>query len=581
MASAGTLVAGIPLLRRAGSPGGLKAASAGFDRVVSGSLRGFRVPPGERWKIDGTVETDANVIVEGTLVMRAGDTLRFVGIDEREFAGGGMTPLDTDIGLWVIGAGDLDIAGTPVAAWNRAGVDPTWTREHELVLMPWEPGDSGWDSRRDVSTIRRYALGDPVPEIAAGLPTEVVNLSRDVLIEGAPDGRTHIFIHSSKSQQIRHALIRNVGPRQQSERGRMDGVIGRYGLHFHMMGDASRGSLVEGVVIRDCGNHAFVAHASHGVTFKRCVAFDTYLEQFWWDQMDPASGANRTGFTQTNDVLYEECLGALVHWGGPGYHGANFLLNRTEGGAVIGCVAVGSQGWKEGAGFHWPSQANHPPNVWRWKDNLSHNHLKGGFRVWQNTQNIHDVPGLRAYNCGEFGIANGAYGTPGYRWSDFELVGLNGSSHGSGMGFSSGIVLHAVAASHRDRFLSRSDGYRHSFERGLVRGADVGVFSTKHVAEAVSPTLIKDVVFEGIRDVVLLVDEGRGGHPGLLDFVNCTRDGEPLRPQDVRIASTKSGFRARFQNGRRAWQLDAQGTPDDVPLFYSDRMDTARGTDRG
>lgn len=567
----GAMIAGIPLLRRTRRPTRLRAAPAGYDRLVSGSLDGFTVPAGELWKIDGKVESSGNVIIEGTLVMRAGDTLRFVGIDESTFAGGGMMPLDSDTGLWVIGNGVLDVEGTPVEAWNRTGVDPTWTREHEIVLMPWKPGDSGWDSNRNVSTIQAYTLGDSIPEITPGLPTEAVNLSRDVLIEGTPGGRAHIWIHSTQPQKIRHAAIRHVGPRQEGDRGRIAGVFGRYGLHFHMMRDAARGSIVEGVVIRDCGNHAFVPHASHGVTFRRCIAFDTFTEQFWWDKMDPASGGNRTDLTQSDDVLYEECLGALVRWDGPGYHGANFLLNRTEGSSIVGCVAVGSQGWKEGAGFHWPSQANFPPNVWRWENNLSHNHLKGGFRVWQNTQSIHDVPGLRAFNCGDFGIANGAYGTPGYRWSDFEIVGLGGSSYGSGMPFTVGIILHAVAASRRDRFPSRKDGYRHSFERGLIRGADVGILSTKHVAKASSPTLIKDVVFENIEDVVLLVDEERGGYPGLLDLVDCTRNGEPLRPEDVRVASTMPGFRARFQNSRQAWQIDAAAGVTEIPAFYVTR----------
>jgi hypothetical protein len=582
LAGVGALFAGLPWLRSTRRPAGLRAASAGYDRSVSGSFNGFTVPSGELWKIDGEVESTANVIVEGTLVMRPGDTLRFPGIDEHRFVGGGMTPLDSDTGLWVIGDGVLDIEGTPVEAWNRTGVDPTWGPDHEIVLMPWKPGDSGWDPVGDVSTIQAYDRGASVPEIVPGLPTEVVNLSRDVVIEGTPQGRAHVFIHSTRPQKIRYATIRHVGPRQRSDRDKIKGVTGRYGLHFHMMRSAAQGSLVEGVVIRDCGNHAFVPHASHGVTFRRCVAFDTFTEQFWWDQMDPASESNRTDFTESDDIVYEECLGALVRWDGPGYHGANFLLNRTKGGAVIGCVAVASQGWKEGAGFHWPSQANFPPNVWTWKDNLSHNHLKGGFRVWQNTQNVHEIPGLKAYNCGEFGIANGAYGTPGYRWSDFEIVGLSGSSYGSGMSFTAGIVLHAVAASRRDHFPSRMDGYRHSFERGLIRDAAVGIFSTKHIAQPTGPTLIKDVAFEDIEDVVLLVDEtrGEGGHPGLLDFVDCTRDGAPLSPQDVRISSTRPGFRARFQNDGQAWQIDEQARVIAIPAFYTTRIGALQDASR-
>lgn len=582
LAALGAMVAGsIPLPARSKSSKPLLGSrttdpesisgSEIIDRMVSGPTDGFIVPAGEVWKIDGEVESSGNVIVEGTLVMRDGDTLRFVGIDESEFVGGGMVPLDSDVGLWVLGGGVLDIEGSPIAAWNRTGSDATWSDDHDIVLMPWEPGDSGWDPTADVSTIESYRLGDPVPEIVPGLPTEIVNLSRDVRIEGTPDGRTHVWIHSDKPQRIRHATIRHVGPQQQGEKGRVVGVHGRYGLHFHMMGDAARGSVVEGVVIRDCGGHAFVPHASHGITFRRCVAFDTFNEQFWWDKRD-GNETNRTDFSLTRDVVYEECVGALARWSGPGYHGSNFVLGRTEGGAVLGCVAVGSQAWKEGSGFHWPSQANRRPNVWKWKDNLSHNHLKGGFRVWQNTKSVHDVPELQAYNCGEFGIAFGAYGAPGYHWSDFDIVGLTGPSHGSGMGFTAGIVLHAVASASSPKepykFPDRPDGYALSFERGRVSGADVGVYSTKHVGKPAVPTLVKNVAFERIEDAVLLVDEAKGKHAGLLDFVECTRDGRPLRPDDVRIASTKPGFRARFQNGE-AWQIDEAGRAVEIAPFYS------------
>lgn len=581
LAAMGAMIAGFPFAKLSRKATGLKAAQrGGYDRVVSGSVTGFTVPAGEAWKIDGEVETTENVIVEGTLVMRAGDTLRFVGIDESTFRGGGMMPLDSDVGIWVIGQGVLDIEGTPVEAWNRTGSDPTWSDDHEIVLMPWEPGDSGWDSRNDVSTIRPHTPGNHVPEIVRGLPTEVVNLSRDARIEGTPGGRTHIWIHSMRPQKVRYAAIRHVGPQQLGDRGMMKGVSGRYGLHFHMMGNTARGSIVEGVVIRDGGNHAFVPHASHGVTFRRCIAYNTFSEQFWWDRLD-ADRNNRTDFTQSNDIVYEECLGALARWDGPGFHGSNFLLNRTEGGTIVGCVAVGSQAWKEGSGFHWPSQANPPPNVWRWENNLSHNHLKGGFRVWQNTKSVHEVSGLRAYNCGEFGIANGAYGTPGYHWSNFEIAGLTGPSYGSGMPFTAGIVLHAVGTGLGDRlhrFPDRDDGYGHSFERGLVRGADVGVFSTRHTVQPAFPTLIKDVAFEQIDDVVLLVDEEKGRHPGLLDFVDCTRDGLPLRSEDVRIASTKPGFLARFQNGEVTWQIDGGEGVTEIPPFYGVGKASARRT---
>jgi hypothetical protein len=84
------------------------------DRRFSGSVsipEGFRVPPNRVWEFDPnrttTVEVASNVIVDGTLRMRPSSprivhTLRFVGIDEAEFIGGGMEPIPSDVG--VVGA---------------------------------------------------------------------------------------------------------------------------------------------------------------------------------------------------------------------------------------------------------------------------------------------------------------------------------------------------------------------------------------------------------------------------------------------------------------------------------------------
>ena len=83
---------------------------------------GFTVPVGETWEFnastDAKVTTSGNVIVLGTLRMRPSNGsvehfLQFTGIDESKFIGGGMTHVDApnDTGLWVEGAGILDISG--------------------------------------------------------------------------------------------------------------------------------------------------------------------------------------------------------------------------------------------------------------------------------------------------------------------------------------------------------------------------------------------------------------------------------------------------------------------------------------
>src|SRR3989338_10373715 len=62
-----------------------------------------------------------------------------------------------------------------------------------------------------------------------------------------------------------------------------DFVLGRYALHFHMSGENNRGVVVEGVVARDIGSHAFVPHASHGITFRDTLSYNTAETPYWWD----------------------------------------------------------------------------------------------------------------------------------------------------------------------------------------------------------------------------------------------------------------------------------------------------------
>ena len=105
------------------------AAGPEISGTISGTKsypNGFVVPAGKTLTFDPDVTTivtvNANVIVEGTLRMKPSSksvehVLIFEGIDESKFVGQGLFETRdeipaTDVGLWVIGAGKLDIAGT-------------------------------------------------------------------------------------------------------------------------------------------------------------------------------------------------------------------------------------------------------------------------------------------------------------------------------------------------------------------------------------------------------------------------------------------------------------------------------------
>ncbi len=119
----------------AGSTGPAQAQVEQDHPLVRPDLAdGFIVPAGETWEFDPDRRhhhpVTGNVVVKGTLVMRPNSsaithTLIFTDIDESDFeGGGGTTPtaveFPNDIGLWVQGAGALDIQGSTVVPWARS-----------------------------------------------------------------------------------------------------------------------------------------------------------------------------------------------------------------------------------------------------------------------------------------------------------------------------------------------------------------------------------------------------------------------------------------------------------------------------
>lgn len=510
------------------------------DRILEDeTISGFYVPAGETWELRGLVQTDANVIVDGKLRMRGGSTLRFINVNELAFVGGGMDPLSTDVGLWVMHEGELDVVGTPRAGWNRTGSDPSWLPGDELIMAPTARGDyDGFTS---------YTMGDPVPSVTLPAPwhsisAEVMNLTRDVVIEGTPGGRAHIFIRSDKPQVIRHARIRHMGPQQATgPGGDPEVVLGRYGLHFHHCMNGSRGTVVDGVVITDTGAHAFVPHVSHGITFLDCVAYNVQNDAYWWDRQDI-----------THDVTYDGCLAARVWW--PDHHPSitGFLLGRGSNTTIRNCCAVGILGGQNASCFHWTSKANQAPNVWNFSDNVGHNCDTHGVFTWQNTPTIHLVANSILYRNGDSGIDHGAYATPGYHYENLLL-------------FENEKVGVQVHAGHGQKPPDRPDGYGLSWERITVIGSPVGFWLRSHNLPTFLPALFLEC-FTDAPTKVLWDDHSNNDRPGLYDFVDSG-----LAPTDVELGNTEeppSLIRIQ-QTGADAWQIEPDGTVTEIPEFYT------------
>ena len=357
-----------------------------------------------------------NVVVKGTLVMRPNSsaithTLIFTDIDESDFeGGGGSTPtageFPNDIGLWVQGSGALDIQGSTVVPWARS----------------WQAGWAGDEVRaapHRANSWKSFPLVTGAGEVPGvntfGYRTELLNLTRNVIIKGTVAGRAHILIDSSAPQTIKYATIRHMGPEIPGFQPDTD-VTGRYPLHFHHS-SGSRGSIVEGVVVRDSGNRAFVPHNSNGVTFNNTIAYDVVGAAYWWDPPSPAN----PGLHESDDIVYNGAVAAKVWASESNIHRSTaFDLGAGVNPTVINSVAVGMQGGgKDNSGFFWPAAAE---GVWTFVNNRAHNNNAHGSFVWQNTGLRHVINGFTAYFNMKSGVKHGAYNNP-YLYKNVELRG--------------------------------------------------------------------------------------------------------------------------------------------------------------
>jgi hypothetical protein len=486
-------------------------ARAGADVTISGSnsMAGYTIPAGTTLRFDPnkstTLELTGNLINNGRLEMRPArpdvvHTLRFTGVVESKFVGGGMDPVPTDVGLWVMGDGVLDIQGTPRTAWNRTGTDATWQPGDQLVVTPTAPGDVGSNGFA--------AFNGTVPVGPAGHKGEVLNLTRNVVIEGTPSGRAHVFICSMAPQTVRYAHLRHLGPRKNDLT-----ILGRWVLHFHHCMDGSRGSLVEGVVISDAGAHAFVPHMSHGVTFRNCIAYRVVESPFWWDRpegdMDNAS----------DDIMWESCVAASVDSDQNKFQVTGFSLQAGTRNVVRGCVAAGVLGsGGEASGFQWPSRMK---DVWTFEDCVAHNNNGTGIFTWENDGRPHVLRRFTAYRNRKSGIRHGAYRNA-FQYEDVSLLECG----------SYGMDLHARAK-------LGEDGRTQRFSRTTVKNSPIGLLVTGGLLSAMSPTVVEDWTFSGVTTPVEFVHKGDA--TGIYEFNRCTVDGRPLAGGDFKLTEVTPG----------------------------------------
>ena len=103
---------------------------------------------------------------------------------------------------------------------------------------------------------------------------EVANLSRNVVVESADPGgvRGHTMYHRGSAGSISYAEFRHLGK---------EGVLGKYSLHFHRLGDTMRGSSVVGASIWDSGNRWITIHGTNYLVVRDCVGYQSVGHGFF------------------------------------------------------------------------------------------------------------------------------------------------------------------------------------------------------------------------------------------------------------------------------------------------------------
>ena len=481
-----------------------------------------------------TLRSRHNVVVEGRLVMRPANPgvrhlLQFTGANEGAYVGGGMDVLASDVGLWIMGRGILDAQGSQRLAWTRTAgslsggvrtitlldIPHGWQRGDELVILPTRTPTPEAEPSHEVDLVRIAAINGrtvtlsgplraahPAVNLGRGrsITAEVLNLTRNVGIEGVPGKRAHVFVHtpSGKPQSIKYAAFRHLAPQQGTgQHNAPNDVLGRYGLHFHHCGDGSRGSVMEGLVGRDLGSHTFVPHESNGTTWRDCISYEVHGVPYWWDPDHNAA-----------DVLFERCVAANVRaLSSEIYSNAGFLLGRgpRRRMTIRDCVAANIL--DDGDGFLWDAG----DATWVFEDNVAHNCVGHGIRVWQNNTLPHLVSRTICYHNDVSGIDHGAYGNA-WQYIGGHMVG-NGAAP---------IRCRAVSnLSDEGQRLTFADMYCDAaggpFAMAIADGAPI-------VPERA--TLVRNCEFRGYTKAAIVIEPD--GHDAEIEIIDCTFCGNEL-----------------------------------------------------
>ncbi|AEW01210.1 hypothetical protein A4D02_32820 [Niastella koreensis] len=467
------------------------------------------------------ISSSKNILVTGQWQMQPAklsiiQTLRFTGIDEDKMVGSGMDMISSDIGLWVMGAGQLQLQGQRKTSWTNATSSIAagatsitvknaggWLVGDEIIITPTAADARNVDVRT-ITAIKGNAILLNAATTAHPLinnlwTAEVGNLTRNVRIEGTATGKSHIFIRSSVAQSVQQVAFRYLGPRKdQGGSAVKEQVLGRYGLHFHHCDDGSDGSVIDGCVMRDIDNHAYVPHVSNGITMTHNIAFNCMEAPFWWDLPD---ATHRTVWAHNLVASPKYLQGAISidTKGAPTFGTHAFVLSMGDDNRCDSNVVAGQQGLETvNAAYDWEEMPIE--SAWIFKGNVVHN-SDCGIRSWQNNGKNHVLEQTTIYNC-KVGVNHGAY--------------VNNYTYNGGYIYNSVFEDHAASGANGVRIenLTLDGGAQIPYPFRMVEGP----------AKGSRPILLRNCIIKGGTKGA--IENASSNLPKSLDVVQCELRGD-------------------------------------------------------
>jgi hypothetical protein len=262
-------------------------AETGFDCHAAVEEKKHASAPGERAALEVGTPQDpiphphtARIRLHLTAGMDGKDGPAIVCCDGRmDFHGAVMNRTWLELGKNAVPGDQRVVLSEAVTGWHVGDeVLLTGAKRTYASARRKDPNASSSETRRitkiDGLTLH---LDKPLAQEHLGegeFRCEVANLSRNVIIESADPkaGRGHTMYHRHCAGGISYARFAHLG---------QEGMLGRYPIHYHLVGDTMRGSSVIGAAIVDSHNRWVTIHGTHFLVVRDCVGYQSIGHGFF------------------------------------------------------------------------------------------------------------------------------------------------------------------------------------------------------------------------------------------------------------------------------------------------------------